>query len=119
MTSDNNKAIKELLEIIKNKVGKIEARQGIQSIQIDSMKDQLSVLNEKVDGVQTDVTGLKSGVTGLKTDLAGLKADVKKLNKKADGILEYLHNVDEDVYDHEKRLKRIESIPAATHDLKF
>lgn len=103
MANNESRIIKELLEIIKNKVGKIEARVGMQSIDIRSMKDQLSVLNEKLDGVQSDVTTLKS--------------DLKKLNKKADGILEFLHNVDEDVHNHEERLKRIESVPIVASEL--
>lgn len=103
MSLDYSKAIKELLEVIKNKVGKIEAKVGVQSIEMGSMRDQISVLNEKLDGVQSDMTGLKD--------------DVKKLNKKADGILEFLNNVDDDVHDHEKRLKIIERVPVIAHEL--
>lgn len=103
MSLDYSKAIKELLEVVKNKVGNIEARQGMQSIQLGSMKDQISVLDKKLDEVQSDMTGLKD--------------DVKKLNKKADGILEFLNNVDDDVHDHEKRLKIIERVPVIAHEL--
>lgn len=111
MANDNNKAIKELLEVIKNKVGRIEAVQGIQSLEIKSIKEQVSVLNEKMDGLQEDV-----GI--LKSDMVIVKSDLKKLDKKADGILEYAHNVDAVVDSHEKRLTKIERVPIIAHALK-
>ncbi len=104
MTNDDNKVIKELLEVIKNKVGKIETKQGIQSIEIQSMRDQLYVFNEKLDE--------------LKEDVNDVKVSLKKLDKKADGILEFANNVDETADDTSKRLTRIERIPAISLALK-
>ena len=68
----------------------------MQSLQIDSIKDQLSVLNEKVDNLQ-------SGMNGL--------------NKKADQIFKYSAEVDEDLQDHKKRLTRIERVPVIAHEI--
>lgn len=49
MAINDIKTIKELLEIIKHKVGMVEMRQTTQSSQISVMKDQQSVINEKLD----------------------------------------------------------------------
>ena len=49
MATDNTKAVKELLEVTINKVGKIELRQHDQTIQLHLIKDQQSVINEKLD----------------------------------------------------------------------
>lgn len=96
MASDNSKVIKELLEIIKHKVGLIEGRQSTQSVQINLISDQQSVMNEKLDE---------------------LKVDLKKLDKKADAILEFAEAVDETTEDNRKRLSRIERIPVIARAL--
>ncbi len=94
MAVDNAKVIKELLEIINTKTGKIEMRQSIQTTQI-------TLINEKLDEIGTDVKGLE-----LK--FGGLKKDIKELDEKADLILEFAEDVDNDV---QERLGRIEMIP--------
>lgn len=96
MANDNNKAIKELLKVIKNKVGRIEARQGVDSIRIDSIKDQQSVMNEKLDDLQ---------------------AGMDELNKKADHIYEFAEEADKSAEVTRKRVSRIEKIPAIAHEL--
>ena len=64
-----------------------------------------------------------------KDDIEGARADIKNLEQKlskkidildhkTDKILEYASNIEEDVSNHEKRLKRIESVPVVAHELK-
>ena len=83
MATDNSKAIKELLEVIKSKVGRIDARQGMQDIRTESIRDQLSVVNEKLDELAIDVKELKK-------DTSIVKIDLKKLSKTVEGIDEFL-----------------------------
>lgn len=72
--------------------------------------DQQSVINEKLDGIDSKVTGLDEKVNGL-------KSDIKELDKKADVILKFAQEVDDDLQDHKKRLTRIERIPVIAHTL--
>lgn len=101
MANDNNKIIRGLLEIIKHKVGLIEGRQADQSVQIQLVKGQQSVINEKLDGLEDKVDA------GFKV----LKKNIRILDKKTDKIMEFASYVDEDLQDHKKRLNRIERIP--------
>ncbi len=47
-----------------------------------------------------------------------LERRIDNLDKKADSILEFADAVDETVTNHDKRLKRIESIPVIAHHIK-
>ncbi len=83
MATDNTKAVKELLEIIKNKVDKIELRQSSQSSQINLVREQQSVINEKLDEVtetQEDHTRKLEAVSGdveqLLLDVKGIRDDI-------------------------------------------
>ena len=49
MNKDDLKKIKELVEIIKHKIDMLSVGQTGQSAQITMIKDQLSVMNEKLD----------------------------------------------------------------------
>lgn len=85
MADDNSKAIKELLEIVKNKVGKIELRQLTQSSQISLMKDQQSVMNEKLDEVQETQEDHTKRLEALAGDVEQLHMDVKGI-RDAEGM---------------------------------
>ena len=74
MAADNTKAVKELLEIISNKVGKIELRQNDQTVQLHLIKDQQSVINEKLDD-------LKKNVKELREDVDAARGDIEQLHK--------------------------------------
>lgn len=64
--NDDLKQIKELLEIVKHKVDRIEVTQVGQSASIYLMRDQLSVMNEKLDGFQKDLGEVKEDLQGVK-----------------------------------------------------
>ena len=53
----------------------------------------------------------------IKDALKPVKKGLKGLHGKADGIMEYLENVDKVVDNHEKRLKKIERISVIAHEL--
>ena len=49
MAKDELRSLKDLLEIIKSKVDKMETFQNVTMQQVRDMKDQLSIINEKLD----------------------------------------------------------------------
>lgn len=96
MANDDLKKIKELLEIVNNKVSKLETHVSIHTSTMHTIKDQQSATNEKLDSLQSGMD---------------------ELNKKSDGILEFAEGVDDDLQDHKKRLTKIERIPVIAHEL--
>lgn len=59
---DEVRPLKEQVEIVKNKVDKLDLFQSLSTNQIRAVKDQLSVVNEKVDRLETveeDLSKLK------------------------------------------------------------
>ena len=68
-----------------------------------------------------DIAKLAAKLTvtlATKEDIEKLDKKIDKLNQKADTILNFAEEVDNSVFDHEERLKRIESIPMVAHELK-
>lgn len=53
-----------------------------------------------------------------KEDIKRLEGKIEELDEKTDIILEFAEAVDETTTDHEKRLRRIESVPAIAHNIK-
>lgn len=86
MVTDNTKAVKELLEIINSKVGKIEMRQSLQTTQLSLMKDQQSVMNEKLDDISSDVDGLKKDIGELSENVDAARGDIEQLHMDVKGI---------------------------------
>ena len=84
---DELKPVKDLLEIIKNKVDKMETFQNVTMQQVRDMKDQQSVINEKLDSH----TG---ALIRIETVLVGY-ADMYKINK-------------DNIVRHEKRISKME-----------
>lgn len=70
-----------------------------------------TIIQEELEPVKEGIKGLRQDVGTLKTDVSTLKADLKKLDKKADLILEFTEGVDEDLQSSKKRLTRIERVP--------
>ncbi len=88
MATDNTKAIKELLEVISNKVGKIETRQSLQSAQIEIIKDQQSVVNEKLDNLESKVDTLSGDVKEIQENVDAARGDIESLHMDVKGIRE-------------------------------
>lgn len=89
MANDDLKSIKELLEVVNNKVGKLDGK----------------------------VSGLDSKVNKLDAKMNGLKVGIKELDKKADTILEFAELADESAEDTRKRVSKIEKISAIAYAL--
>lgn len=88
--------LKDLAELTKRKVDKQELFIQVASENTRTIKEQQSVMNEKLDG---------------------LEEGVSKLDKKTDTILKFAEEVDKVAFDHEKRLRKIESIPVIAQNL--
>lgn len=72
-----------------------------------------------------DITKLAAKLTvslATKEDIQQLEKKltqmINKLDKKADTILQFAEEVDDVTVDHEQRIKKLESIPVITHQLK-
>ena len=68
-----------------------------------------------------DITKLASKLTdslATKKDLQKLENKMDELKDKVDTILEFTEGLDETATDHEKRLKKIDSIPVIAHQIK-
>lgn len=87
MASDDLKKIKELLEIVHNKVGKLELQFTIRPSTLDLIKGQQSVMNDKLDNldetlgdVQKTQTSHTASLINIENTLEGY-ADMYKINK--------------------------------------
>ena len=69
--------IKEILEIVNNKVGKLETHVGTHSTALYVMKDQQSVMNEKLDTIESKLEELSENVDAARGDIELLHTDVK------------------------------------------
>lgn len=82
MANDDLKKIKELLEIVSNKVGKLETHVSIHSATMHLIKDQQSVMNEKLDDLKTDIKELTENVDATRGDIESLHMDVTAIKEK-------------------------------------
>lgn len=77
MANNDLKKIKELLEIVGNKVGKLETHVSTHSATMHLIKDQQSVMNEKLDDLKADINELTENVDAARGDIEQLHMDVK------------------------------------------
>ena len=77
---DNLKKIKDLLEIVVNKVRGMELQQGVMAEQIRTVKDQQSVMNEKLDVHTGSLMNIEGTLEGY--------VDMYKVNKEKNEELE-------------------------------
>ena len=87
------KPLKEELEIIKHKVGLVSSQQTVDSLRIEKIKDQVSVMNEKLDSHTESLVKIEAALEGY--------ADMYKVNKEDNQRLK-------------QRLERIENQLAIT-----
>lgn len=62
--ADNSKKIQELLEVIKHKLDMLEASQVGQSGQLSMIKDQLSMMNSKLDAHSASLVNIEATLEG-------------------------------------------------------
>lgn len=79
MANDDSKKIKELLEIVNNKVGKLETHISIHTATMHVIKDQQSVMNEKLDSLQ-------EGMDEMKERLENHGAALVSIENRLDGF---------------------------------
>lgn len=82
MNQDEFKKLKELIEIIKHKVDMLSVGQTGQSAQITMMRDQLSVINDKLDSHTAALINIESTLTGYGDMYKINKSDSQKLEKR-------------------------------------
>lgn len=87
MPNDVLRKIKELLEIVSNKVDKLETHVDLHSATLHRIKDQQSVVNEKLDTLQEDMDEVKEtldshtgSLINIESKLEGF-ADAWKINR--------------------------------------
>lgn len=74
------KQLKDLIEIIVNKVRFVETHQGVMAEQMRLIRDQQSVINEKLDGHTASLINIEATLKGY--------ADMYKVNKEKNEKLE-------------------------------
>lgn len=80
--------IKELLEIVKHKVDLTESHRSVQEATIYLMKDQLSVMNKKLDGIQESVELLDARTGKMQLSLDANTASLVEIEKTLGGYKE-------------------------------
>ena len=71
--------LKDLLEIVKNKVDKMETFQNVTMQQVRDIKDQQSVINGKLDEMQQTLDAHTGSLMTIEKELKGY-ADMYKIN---------------------------------------
>lgn len=74
---DELKSLKELVEVINHKVGKVDTNQSIYSAQLVLIKDKQSVLNDKLDEIKDTQEEHTKRLEALAGDTEQLLMDVK------------------------------------------
>lgn len=80
--------LKELLEIVKNKIDMMEVRQTNQSATISLMKDQLSVINSKLDSHTGSLMQIEATLNGYADMYKINDANVRKVEKRVETLEE-------------------------------
>lgn len=90
-TSDDSKKfteLKELLEIVKHKIDMMEVRQTSQSASIGLMKDQLSVINSKLDSHTGSLMKIEATLNGYADMYKINDSNVRKVEKRVETLEE-------------------------------
>lgn len=80
--------LKELLEIIKNKIDMMDIRQTNQSATISLMKDQLSVINSKLDSHTGSLMQIEATLNGYADMYKINDFNVRKVEKRVETLEE-------------------------------
>lgn len=82
MNQDDFKKLKELIEIIKHKVDMLSVAQTGQSAQISLIKDQLSMMNEKLDSHTGSLMNIEATLDAYADMYKVNNGNSKKLEKR-------------------------------------
>lgn len=111
MASDNSKKfdeLKELLEIIKHKVDMTEMSRTGQGASIQLMRDQLSVMNKKLDGLGDRLDDPDTGLKRINERLDSNTAAIVELESTIKGYADAYKANDTNIRKAEKRLEILE-----------
>lgn len=90
-TDNNSKKfleLKELLEIVKNKIDHMEIRQTSQSATISLMKDQLSVMNSKLDSHTGSLMQIEAILNGYADMYKINDSNIRRMEKRLEPLEE-------------------------------
>lgn len=76
---DELRPLKDLLEIVKDKVDRMETFQNVTMQQVRDIKDQQSVINRKLDDMQETLDAHTGSLMTIENELKGY-ADMYKIN---------------------------------------
>ena len=128
---DELQSIKELLEIVKDKVDRMESFQNVTMQQARDIKDQQSVMNKKLDTIEKRAGGIEEQLsdpdTGLEAINRRLDANtgaVMELEKTVKGYADMYKVNDSNIRKMQKRLETVEEnagieIPSELHLVDF
>jgi len=85
--ADDLKKIKDLVEIVVNKVRSIETHQSVAAEQVRMVRDQQSVMNGKLDTIEERLDTHTTSLVKIEDTLGGY-ADMYKVNKEKNEKLE-------------------------------
>lgn len=93
--TDDLKKIKDLIEIVVNKIRGVETHQSVMAEQVRTIRDQQSVMNNKLDNIEERLDTHTASLVKIKDTLEGY-ADMYKINKENSEELEERVEVLED-----------------------
>lgn len=94
LVTDQVRDLKDVVELTKRKVDNIQIFQSASSDNVRLVKEQQSLINEKLDKTGKKVDALLNNASKLTDDIKGLKKDVKEIQENVDaarGDIELLH----------------------------
>lgn len=115
MTNDDSKTfkknlrpLKDLLEIVKDKVDRMETFQSVTMQQVRDIKSQQSVMNGKLDDIEERLDNPDSGLEAINSRLDANTAAVMKLESTVNGYGDMYKINDSNIRRMEKRLETLE-----------
>lgn len=72
---------RDLLELIAQKVSKMDGDIiGIKN-EITGMKDKITGMEREISGIKSEITGMKGEISGIKDEIFGMKSEIKELKQ--------------------------------------
>lgn len=105
---DELRPLKDLLEIVKDKVDKMETFQNVTMQQVRDIKAQQSVMNGKLDNIEKRLDDPDSGLEAINRRLDANTAAVMGLESTVKGYADMYKINDSNIRRMEKRLEPLE-----------
>lgn len=105
---DELRPLKDLLEIVKDKVDRMETFQNVTMQQVRDIKSQQSVMNGKLDLIEERLDDPDSGLEAINRRLDANTGAVVELEKTVKGYADMYKINDSNIRRMEKRIKPLE-----------